>query len=385
MPDRWTDLTLGDVCTLTKGTSPTERTPPGPYPLVVTAERWRTSAEYQFDGEAVCIPTISSTGHGDASLKRVHFASGKFALANLLVAAQVTRPDLLSTRYLYLYLSAFKDQLIVPLMTGTANVTLKPRDLLHLPLRLPPLVVQRRVVDLVDAVDTYATAAAARAAAAQAIRSALLAELLVGGDGWVATDLGSVAEWFSGGTPKAGTREFYEEGTVPWVVIGDLNDGPITSTATKITEAGLAEIGGRTAPPGSVLVSMYGTIGRLGIAETDLATNQAIAWGVVSDSVLPEYLFLWLSFTQPELDAKARGATQRNINRRIIRDHHILVPALAEQQRIVDLAGAAEDEADRAAEAEEAALSLRSALLDELLAGGREIAGSYDELVGLVA
>ncbi len=253
------------------------------------------------------------------------------------------------------------------------------------PVLLPPLVVQRRVVDLVDAVDTYAAAAAARAAAAQAIRSALLAELLVGGDGWVATDLGSVAEWFSGGTPKAGTREFYAEGTVPWVVIGDLNDGPITSTATKITEAGLAEIGGRTAPPGSVLVSMYGTIGRLGIAETDLATNQAIAWGVVSDSVLPEYLFLWLSFTQPELDAKARGATQRNINRRIIRDHHILVPALAEQQRIVDLVGAAGDEADRAAEAEEAALSLRSALLDELLSGECEIPGSYDELVGLVA
>ena len=67
-----TRASLGELCTLVKGTSPISKTPPGAYPLITTGEEHRTAESYQLDGEAVCIPLISSTGHGHASLKRVH-------------------------------------------------------------------------------------------------------------------------------------------------------------------------------------------------------------------------------------------------------------------------------------------------------------------------
>jgi type I restriction enzyme S subunit len=57
-------------------------------------------------------------------LKRVHFQSGKFALADLLVAAIPKDPKLISARFLARYLNYTKDRLIVPLMKGTANMSL---------------------------------------------------------------------------------------------------------------------------------------------------------------------------------------------------------------------------------------------------------------------
>jgi restriction endonuclease S subunit len=144
--------TLGELCTIEKGTSPTLKTEPGQYPLVVTAEYRRSASTYQFDQPAVCIPLISSTGHGDAALHRIHYEEGRFALANLLVALSPRDPLLCSSKYLYLLLQAQKDRLLVPLMRGTANVSLKEKDIASVPVTLPPLSKQLKIVEWIDAV-----------------------------------------------------------------------------------------------------------------------------------------------------------------------------------------------------------------------------------------
>ncbi len=96
---------LRDVCNYAKGKFPTEKTPEGHYPFVVTAEERKTAKEYQFDGKAVCIPLISSTGHGHASMKRIHYQEGKFALANLLFALFAKDETQLNMKYLYYILT----------------------------------------------------------------------------------------------------------------------------------------------------------------------------------------------------------------------------------------------------------------------------------------
>src|SRR5688572_32603670 len=94
-------IRLGDFCDLVKGEFATLRTEPGEYPLVVTAAYRRTASSYQLEGPAVCIPLISSTGHGDAAIHRVHYQEGRFALANLLVALIPKDPSRCSAKYLY--------------------------------------------------------------------------------------------------------------------------------------------------------------------------------------------------------------------------------------------------------------------------------------------
>lgn len=174
---------------------------------------------------------------------------------------------------------------------------------------------------------------------------------------WQETTLGAIAAWGSGGTPKAGEPLFYEGGTIPWAVIADLQDEPLTTTSKRITQAGADKIG-HMAPAGSVLVSMYGTIGRVAIASVPLATNQAIAWGDPDlRLVTSDFLFQWLRNHQPVLDSLARGATQRNINREILKAQSVWLPPLPVQRRIVDVVGALDAhianlraEADRVAE-----------------------------------
>ena len=140
---------VGNVCIMTKGAFSSTKTPPGQFPLILTAAEPKTSAEYQFDQPAVCVPLISSTGHGKATLHRIHFGSGRFALANLLVALQPAKDDDLDVRFLYYVLDAKRNK-IAGLMRGAANVGMKPADLAQFQFPLPPLDVQKDIVAEVE-------------------------------------------------------------------------------------------------------------------------------------------------------------------------------------------------------------------------------------------
>jgi hypothetical protein len=200
-------------------------------------------------------------------------------------------------------------------------------------------------------------------------------------DDWVETTLGDVADWGAGGTPKAGDPRYYEGGTIPWAVIADVQDAYISDTEKHLTDEGLRTIG-HHAPAGAVLVTMYGTIGRAAITTRPMATNQAIAWGIPKPEVVgAEFLFQWMRNYQPQLDALARGATQRNINRAIIRDTAIILPPLAVQRRIVDLMTHVDNHLTNLRAERDAAATSLAALMRELT---KARAGWEDTFIGEV-
>lgn len=75
-PDGVRFCKIGECCALEKGTTPIQKAIPGCYPLVVTTAERRTSNTYQFDKPTVCIPLVSSRGHGVASLNAVYYQDG---------------------------------------------------------------------------------------------------------------------------------------------------------------------------------------------------------------------------------------------------------------------------------------------------------------------
>ena len=190
-------------------------------------------------------------------------------------------------------------------------------------------------------------------------------------DGWVETTLGDVAEWWSGGTPKAREPKYYENGTIPWAVIADMNKGIIDSTNSYITKEALELIGGRLAPAGSVLISMYASVGKSAIANIPLATNQAIAWSIPNQKkIIPFYLYLVSQQLEKEISDLARGATQRNINRQMLREFTFQLPPLPEQKRIVDLISSVDLYIEALQQQLKSAKRSRNAVLHELLTGG---------------
>lgn len=142
--------TLRDLCDIIKGQFPTLKTPPGPYRFVVTAADARTASDYQLDAEAVCVPMVSSTGHGHAAIHRIHYVNGKFALANIMAAIVTKKEVELLPKFLYYYLWAHKENKLVKLMAGTANTSLTIEKLYTVRIQYPSLEKQTQIVEALD-------------------------------------------------------------------------------------------------------------------------------------------------------------------------------------------------------------------------------------------
>ena len=154
-------------------------------------------------------------------------------------------------------------------------------------------------------------------------------------EGWKIKKMPDVVKWGSGGTPKATEKSFYDGGTIPWLIIGDLNDGIITSSASKITPLGLENSNAKMIPPGTLLIAMYGSIGKLGITGMECCTNQAIAFAKELYGVSVKYMFYFLSMKKSYLISKGKGGTQKNISLTVLNAQDVIVPPLPEQERIV--------------------------------------------------
>lgn len=154
-------------------------------------------------------------------------------------------------------------------------------------------------------------------------------------DRWEVKKMPQVVKWGSGGTPKATEKQYYDGGTIPWLIIGDLNDGIVTSSASKITELGLQNSSAKMIPAGTLLVAMYGSIGKLGITGIECCTNQAIAYAKELQGVTTKYMFYYMALMKSELISKGKGGTQKNISQTVLNSLDVIVPPLPEQERIV--------------------------------------------------
>lgn len=154
---------------------------------------------------------------------------------------------------------------------------------------------------------------------------------------WIECELEKVVKLSSGGTPKSSNKKYYEGGTIPWLIIADLNDGYIEKAKTNITELGLRESSAKIVPLGAILIAMYGSIGKLGIANISCATNQAIAFTEKIDLNLDnKFLYYYLFSIKSYLASLGKGGAQQNISQTVLKKIPILLPPLNEQKRIVE-------------------------------------------------
>ncbi|MBB4637644.1 N-6 DNA methylase [Longimicrobium terrae] len=140
-------FTIGELCRIEDGRSPNMATTPGEFVLVVPAEERKSSQHWDFEGKAVCVPLVSSAGHGKADIKRLHYQEGRFALATTMCALFPKDETVLRPRFLYVFLSAMCTDLLVPLMCGATNVTMDSRQLSEVLIPVPEASVQDEVVE----------------------------------------------------------------------------------------------------------------------------------------------------------------------------------------------------------------------------------------------
>ena len=145
----------------------------------------------------------------------------------------------------------------------------------------------------------------------------------------------------SGGTPSRKNSSYYEGG-IPWAKISDLEtsaDGYIYKTAEHITKDALKSINNRFFEPGTLLLAMYGSVGKTAITKIGLTTNQAILGINIKDDYNLDihYLRYWFTTMKEKLLQRAVGGTLQNISLSIVKDLKIPLPPLEAQKRIAQI------------------------------------------------
>ena len=155
---------------------------------------------------------------------------------------------------------------------------------------------------------------------------------------WETKKLGDVCETGAGGTPLKSKKEYYDSGTIPWLLSGEVSQRDIRRAKCFISDAGLKNSSAKLFPVNTVLVAMYGaTAGQVGILRFEACTNQAVCGILPNQQTIPEFIYYTFLLKKNELVATASGNAQPNISQTKIKNTLIPLPPLPEQRRIVGI------------------------------------------------
>ena len=142
---------------------------------------------------------------------------------------------------------------------------------------------------------------------------------------------------YSGGTPTAGDESFYDEDGSPFVTIGDMSSQtPILSTKRHLSEEGCRSKNLKLVEKGTILLSMYATIGLPNILGIDTCISQAIIALYNRKYQHTRFLYWWLMHYRRMLEAEVAGSTQGNLNAERVKNIRYRFTALATQRQIAD-------------------------------------------------
>ena len=141
----------------------------------------------------------------------------------------------------------------------------------------------------------------------------------------------------SGGTPESGNPEYWADeeqaDSFPWVAIGDMSNNPLVEcTAKRVTLQGLRSKGLEVFPSGSLLYSIYASLGKVSTLGIDATFNQAIL-AIVPDTelVIQQFLRFWLESLETHLEYYSSSNTQANLNAAKVLSFPVALPGLDEQ------------------------------------------------------
>lgn len=213
----------------------------------------------------------------------------------------------------------------------------------QLEIPLPPLDVQRQIVDEIASYQRIIDGARQVVDNWKPDIAAELQDALPEGiEEFPIVTLGELCSFMTGGTPASSIRRYYDNGTIPWLVSGDIHKGEIIDCEGRITEDGANNSNAKVLPKNSVLIALNGqgkTRGTVAILRMQNATcNQSLVSmnPLDREKLSSDYLYYFLKSKYQQI-RDITGDNQRSgLNIPILKILKIQVPPIEMQHKIIE-------------------------------------------------
>ncbi|WP_296791580.1 restriction endonuclease subunit S [uncultured Methanobrevibacter sp.] len=273
----------------------------------------------------------------------------KGIISQALLTLRVNK-DLILPEFLKYFFSSYEGyNSLVSRSTGSVQVNISKRAVIEeIPLKLPPLDVQQKIVYYLSLIDKKIGINEKINKNLQELAKSIYRYHFIDFEpysqgNFISTTLGEIPENWSvqlieefvddmknGGTPKRGEPDYWDNGTIPWLKTGEINNNIIIKSEEHITELGLKNSSAKLLPINSIIMALYGkgTAARIGLLKHEATTNQACCAMICNDFNKTLFLYLFLLFNQKEIENLASGSVQQNLSKDIIANLELVVPPI---------------------------------------------------------
>ena len=158
---------------------------------------------------------------------------------------------------------------------------------------------------------------------------------------WPVVSLGEICTFMTGGTPTSTVAEYYDGGTVPWLVSGDIHGFEIWDCEKRITPKAVENSNAKVLPKDSVLIALNGqgkTRGTVALLRMEGATcNQSLVaiTPMMPPEAISEFIFWVLRSMYSDIRALTGDTERSGLNIPILKSIRIPLPPLEVQKEIV--------------------------------------------------
>lgn len=157
-------------------------------------------------------------------------------------------------------------------------------------------------------------------------------------EGWETGSLKWVSKIYSGGTPSKNNTEYWQDGTIPWLNSGTVNQFLITEPSEFITEDALNNSSAKWIPEKSIVIALAGQGKTKGMAAQVMfkcTCNQSMGVIVTNESIDNRFLLYYLNRNYQNIRNLGGGDKRDGINLEMVGSIILPIFSLEEQRTIV--------------------------------------------------
>ena len=224
---------------------------------------------------------------------------------------------------------------------GATMPNLNQRILSSVPVVLPPRELQERIIGVISAYDDLIENNRRRIQLLEQAARLLYKEWFVHlrfpghehikikdgmPDGWEKKSALDIMDVMSGGTPKVSVSNYWG-GEIPFFTSKDTTDyAYVFSTEKTLTGEGLNNCNSRLYPKNTIFITARGTVGKINLAQTDMAMNQSCYALIAKPPLNQQFLYFALSESVEQFRSRAVGAIFDAVIRDTFKLIHFSVP-----------------------------------------------------------